>query len=262
MDLLHTHLSEEHRMEKKTRYDLIIPAAIFLILTVLVPIAGAVIESDLPIPEILAKNVQFTGYTSKLSDEGFKISGFSSTMTAPDKTSITITYTDPGERQAVITAEMTGDVVTEVSIQKEEEPIWPVLLVLVLIIIGLIAGYYLYTRYHRHTPAIPIETPTVQKSPEEEAEEILIRAEKAREQGDLKTAYALASRALRVYISKTFGSGTQETNMEIIHLYKKTGEKTDTVSNILQTCSLVEFAKKEGDTEEFSAIVSVIRGLI
>ncbi|MBN1165739.1 MAG: hypothetical protein JXA44_01265 [Methanospirillaceae archaeon] len=249
-------------MEKKTRYDLIIPAAIFLILTVLVPIAGAVIESDLPIPEILAKNVQFTGYTSKLSDEGFGLDEFISTMTAPDKTSVTITYAGPGERQAVITAEMTGDVVTKISMKKEEEPVWPLLLVLLIIIIGLIAGYYLYTRYHHLTPAVPIEVPDVRKSPEEEAEEILILAEKAREEGDLKTAYALAGRALRVFISLTYGCGTEETNMEIIHLYKNTGEKTDTVSNILQTCSLVEFAKKEGDTDEFSAIVSVIRGLI
>jgi len=239
----------------------IIMVCLLISLCMISGVSGASEVVDLPIPNQLRDDTTFQGYDTVLTRDGYEVSTFTIGLT-PDQTKVTINYTDDNGKEAVLTAEMTGDKVTKVTLDKEEEPLWPLFLLLVIVVLCIIGGYYLYSRYH--APVISNELIITEEicDPRAKAEELLLQAEEARDQGHLKTAYGLAGRALRVYISEQYGTGTEETNMEIIRVSNETGKNTDTIKNILDTTSLVEFAKRNGDSDELSSVVSVIRGLI
>jgi len=235
---------------------------VLILFCVISSVSGATGVDDIPVPDQLRSDTTFLRYDTDLDTEGYAVSGFTVRMN-PDNTVVTVSYTRADGKEAILSADMTNDSVTKITLEKEEEPLWPLLLTfLCILVVCAVSGYYLYTRY---VSSMPVEEPVTETEIQDshtKAEELLRQAEQARDRNDLKTAYGLAGRALRIYISEQYGNGTEETNMEIIHVYQETGKKTDTIQNVLDTCSFVEFARKNGDSDELSSIVSVIRGLI
>jgi len=212
----------------------------------------------------LEQNNSHKNIISSLSNEGFFFTNGSISLTY-NETQIEELYQTPDGKNATITSVIRNGTLEEVTVHKEEEtPLTWYLGILLLLILTALCTYAGYRYYHTLSQE---NTGPENQNPEpadirEETESILLKAEKACSEGRMKDAYALAGQGMRYFLSYRLGSGTASTNDEIITLVMKSGNDSSTVQELLDTCMMVEFARSEGNREDFTTIIDTIRTIL
>ncbi|MBT3407168.1 hypothetical protein HN415_00635, partial [Candidatus Woesearchaeota archaeon] len=92
-----------------------------------------------------------------------------------------------------------------------------------------------------------------------ESNKLLKKAEKSFKQKKYKDAYGFASQSLRLFCSYKHDVKKELTATETIRLLKKKKQPFSNSQKCLNLCGLVEFAKYEPNTEDFSAIVGCVK---
>lgn len=222
-------------------------------------------DESKPIPPDLPNNKTYKQAIEDLRETGYKPSTGSLIITH-NETRVVELFRTPDGKNATVTSVIRNGTVEEVTVKKEETvPVgWYLGFVLLLILACLCAwaGYRYYLKRTLHTDPEPADLIKEPRDIRRETEEILIRAEALFSERKEKDAYALAGQGLRFYLSHILGTGTADTNGEIISLMKKNGKDSREVQNILNRCVMVEFAKSDGEEEEFRSIVSGIRNIV
>jgi hypothetical protein len=218
-----------------------------------------------PVPQELTNNQTYKNILDNLGQEGYTPSGGIMTMTISDLRFEQI-FKDSEGKNATISAVLRNGTVEEVTVKKEDEvPLgWYIGIILLIILICLCvwAGYRYYTRPKISPEEGPAEVVREPIDVLNDTIRMLTEAEKEFGDGRVKEGYTLAGQALRFFLSHTFGSGAAGTNEEIVSLARKSGMRDFEVQDILNRCTMVEYAKNEGTADEFSEIITSIRKII
>jgi len=217
-----------------------------------------------PVPNELSDNRTYQNYRDLLQSEGY--------IPASGKMTMNLTYTGISQeffsndgKNATLSARIINGLVEEVLLVKNDSfPVYwyiGIILLIILICVCIWAGY----RYYLRKNTVLEKIPYVEIEPFDfviETRRLLTEAENSFSSGYVKEAYALAGQALRIYISYLIGSGSAQTNQEVLLLIKRSDLPEEKIYEILNTSTMVEFAKQEGDAKEFSEIIAEIRKMI
>jgi len=222
-------------------------------------------NESMPVPQELADDSRYMNEKSVLAKAGYNETGGSQVLTR-NETRIEQQFKNSEGKNATISALIRNGTVEEVTVQKDEEvPLgWYVGIILLIILICLCAwaGY----RYYQRPGLSPEEVSAeVVKEPVDvlnDTARMLIEAESDFAAGRVKEGYTRAGQALRFFVSYSYGSRTAETNEEIVSIARKSGISDQEVQDILNRCTMVEYAKNEGNGYEFSDIITRIRMVI
>jgi hypothetical protein len=175
-----------------------------------------------------------------------------------------ITYATTSGNRAYVNATVGEGLVTQVSLEREAGPAvfppFPVLMAAAGIL--AISVWWIYRRKNTGGlseqgtgPAVPVPV----FDHRAEAERILTDAELAFARQEYVSAYRLAGRALRIFLSHEAGDKSEMTVPEIVAILRKAGRDTAEVELVLGQCSEVAFAKGTPDPGDFSRITGWIR---
>jgi len=205
------------------------------------------------------------------SGKGLENEGYNKSQTTIKNTPAGITvnqsYQNSQGKPAYLNATSTGSNVTSVTVEKEKVENGYLLPIVAIVIIALLAiiGYLVYRKYEKNRPVIipaPVAAPKRVVDYRNEAELLLRKAEKLAGEQCYREAYGTVGQALRLFLSYRFGTGTEMTNTEIITLVAGSGREIAGVEDLLERCSLIEFAKAEPEPGEFEKFTGTIRNII
>ncbi|MCX6693835.1 MAG: hypothetical protein NT074_04695 [Methanomicrobiales archaeon] len=219
---------------------------------------------SVPLPDALLKNATYGSFTRQIKEEGFFPTaselGFS-----PGISSVNLTFAGPANRTATLNATLINGTLVALSSEIEHERTDPVpfLLAAIIVVVLVLAGYFLYRRYKRRTgdagAMVSIGPPP---DPRAAALALLRDAEEAFSRGCGKEAYELASEAARLYISLTYGGGKAMTARAAVKCIREQGVSDEDLTWALERCTLVEFARAAPDPHEFRQVVTVVEAFI
>jgi len=221
-------------------------------------------SGEIPVPPALSSNTTWNASKEQLSSHSMTPTSGKVTRT-PNGTVVEQQFQSPDGRNATLSARLVNGTVQEVTLKQDEEfPIfWLIgifLFILLIILCAGVAWWYFSTRPETKTEeAIPVSTRNVK----EEVREMLEKAEQAYHAGMKKEGYGLLGQAVRLHISYTFGNGDALTNEEIISRTSGLSLPADSdVTDMLRSCSLVEYAKEEPQDEQFFSFLSRAKEII
>jgi hypothetical protein len=226
--------------------------------------ADAYSAGILPVPDILSGNATFRSWESELGQDGYLRSG-SRIHFRPGAVIVNLTYENAENRMLQLDAAIINGTITELGRRAVAEPV-PFLMPVLsgALIIVLSGGILFFGRRIRTSPGLSEAEPVKEepRSGTAEAAEMMLRnAEAMAAAGDWPDAYAIAGRALRLFLSRTRGDGTEITSEEAAELLSP-GDRKNDISGALGRCSTVAFAKSTADPEEFRKIVARIRSTL
>ena len=204
--------------------------------------------------EALEANEQYQKYENQLLKDNYSRQN-TEIFQQNNITSITRTYEDSKNNTATINAEIVGNEVTKVTLDREKNKnyLW-----LLLLIIAILA----YFLYKKKKTVVEVEQKTAKHFDyTAEAKKMLSEAEELFEAGHYKNAYGKAAQALRMYLSHKNGLKKELTSYELLEHLKGKPLKKD-VKECLDLCSLVEFAKYKANKKDFSKITSIAGKII
>jgi hypothetical protein len=177
-----------------------------------------------------------------------------------------ITYATAAGNRAYVNATTEENRVVQLGLEQETR-LARFLLVAILMAAGIltVSGWYLYRRYQRRRHPVTgtgAGSPPMAFNHRAEAERILTDAEKAFARQEYATAYGLAGRALRVFLSYEYGGHGEVTATEIVTLLEGAGHTPADIESVLVQCSHVAFARGTPDDKEFSLILGHVREII
>lgn len=233
--------------------------------------ADQVSASPLSLPPLLEKNATYQAFAGGLRSDGFDHVKTEINST-PNRTAVALAWADRGQNPATAVATVINNT-TLAGLTLHRPPPVPSTLIPMLLaflrpialtllgVLGIVGGAALYRRRRRRTPepdgAVQPPFDYVQA-----AEDLLVAAASFYAQGSPQRGYGSAGEALRLFLSYHYGDGTSSTDEEVITLLTRQGSDISEIRGILEQCSLVEFAKRTPDAEEFDRILVSIRGMI
>jgi hypothetical protein len=214
----------------------------------------------------LDANATYRSFTRTLAGQeyGHKETTVNRTLTGAVANS---TYALAGGNKAYVNATTVENTVIQISLEQERGPSsFPQVPILIVVVVVLaVSGWYLYRRYRQHGDATPdagkVTLPAAFDH-RAEAERILGEAGLAYARQDYAHAYGLTGRALRVFLSYEYGDNGEVTTAEIITLLHKAGRDTAEVETVLGQCGSVAFARGTPDEKEFSQVLGRVREII
>jgi hypothetical protein len=222
-------------------------------------------DEPIPVPRELADDSRYINAKNALQKEGYNETGETRIFT-PDETRIEQQFRDSEGKNVTISAVLRNGTVDDVTVQKDTEvPLgWYIGIILLIFLICLCvwAGYRYYNRPKTYLEEGYIEDAIKPVDFLNDTLQMIDDAESDFTAGRIKDAYSRAGQALRFFISHSLGSGVADTSDEIVLVARKSGFHVREIEDILNRCTLVEFAKDEGSSEEFGEIISGIRLLI
>lgn len=217
---------------------------------------------------VLAANASYQAFAAQLAADNFIANSTTLRQTLSD-TVANISYQDPSGRQAFINATVAEDTVTQVSmdIQLQEKASPLPFIIAAILIIAVLAGIVLYRRWRlRHpvlSPAfVQTQTPGPPIDHYREAERLLTEAERAFGQQRYTEAYALLSRAIRLFVSYEYGDRTEISGAEVISLLTQALRDSTGIAEVLEQCKDIEFARGTSSPEEFTRMIAQAREFI
>ncbi len=216
--------------------------------------------SEETLPEVLLRNETFIRYRSELRTGGYSLRETRQNYT-PGTIRADLSYSDSSGRDAAIRAAVTDGAVAWIVKEMEPDP-GPLTgtVILAAILLAALGGVVLIRR--RKVPAL-VEV-REEKVPDyrEEAERILREAMILFENGDSKAGYAGVAQAFRHVISCRYGTGTLISNGEALAFCPGSVGPVHHPGYLFDRCSLVAFAGVAPNREEFTVLVSRVRGAI
>ena len=222
-------------------------------------------NQSLPIPQTLSDDTRYQKEQNALQNTGFNQTGGTQVVTG-NQTKVDEQYSTPDGKNATISSIIQNGTLQSVTVTKNDEiPVgWYIGIVLFIILICL-CSWAAYQYYQKRNLLPEEEETDVLPEPLDIrtlTEGYLTRAEVAVKEGNLKDAYVQAGQALRFFISHTQGNGTADTTEEILELIRNNGMKAGIIDSILDQCMMVEFARREGTSNEVSDMITTIRSLV
>ena len=229
-------------------------------------VLSVIVQSDAPIaiPPALETNASYLSFTGSLAAGGYRLNGTAMNLTLAGA-DVNLTFTGPGGMPAFLLATVVEGNVTRVTLARENP--FPGYLVAgtVLAAILLVTGGLIFVK-RKNARLVPAETGdatgTWPDDHRDKALEIIAGAEAAFTEGRPATAYGLAGRALRLFLSREYGDGREATAEEIAALIA--GKRTDAaaIAVLLDMCSDVAFARGVPDPDRFREIIGGIRDIV
>ncbi len=216
-------------------------------------------DRSLVVPDILTVNETYCRFEGELADAGF-FPVSAAVNATPGTIFVSVGFADGQNRTARIIATLAGGEVRSVDL---DEPPGLFLLAGVgtLCIILLIA----YLIRNRAPGAPEPEEPSVPLPPRDPRDDVLRLLDEARSQfdrGDRKEAYGTAGRALRLYLSSAYGSGTELADGDVLHLLRERGHETRAAASILEQCAAVSYAQSPPEENGFLTVIRAIEAFI
>jgi hypothetical protein len=194
-------------------------------------------------------------YEQELLGDGFNFTQ-AGILSGMNNTNVTLYYERKG-KQATIVASLEDETITSVHMQRPFPLLWPVLVLVVLVVMGVI--YYLRKQT---VPEANKPQPLVRINPAALARSLLKQAREQFAKKHYKDAHESAALAIKTYYAHTLSEGETLSNMQLIVLLKRNKTETKQIVDILNRCALVEFAKGKADKKEFEKICSQIEKML
>jgi hypothetical protein len=218
--------------------------------------------STIPLPDLLSGNETFGSYESELAQSGFWRNTTVIHFTSGGVT-VNLVYGDTKNRVLHLKAAIVNGTITSIERETPGEPSPLLIPILSVVLICLLSGgiILLSRRLPRSSP------PEVEKSGPEviqsgyqtAAEMMLNEADLMATRGLYPDAYARAGQVLRFVLSHRMSDGRELTNEDIAHVLSPQGIGNDRITETLDRCSMVAFAKDTPDPEEFKRVLAFIR---
>ena len=221
--------------------------------------------ASLSLPAPLFSNASYQSAIQRLDEQGYTRNDTLLTVSLSGST-VNLTYRNPQGKQAFINATLTGQNLTQLSMEIErEEPvdIIPMIAGVVIAAIMMFAIWFLH-RYYRDRAVERSENFREQEPFDYRttALELLDQAETAFKNQQRRYACSLAGQAIRLFLSSENGIGYEITNTELIAFLQAQRKDPVPVKKILDICSDVEFAKGAINGDEFTSMTASIRSII
>ncbi len=211
----------------------------------------------------LKQNKDFQKISKQLQKENF-----SSISTQIEKneneTDIRMKYTNEKNQTATITAKIKNQAVKDVKLEKENSShLWTWITAILTLITTLFVTNKLYKKYKLKPEMVqPQAKPEKPYNYKKAAKQLLIKSKKLFEQKEYKDAYEKSSQAIRLFLNHKHNLKKETTNDEILQHLKEKNENNSKLKNILDLCSLVEFAKYKPNKKDFDNITNFAERLI
>lgn len=220
-------------------------------------------SGEVPVSSVLSSNATWNDIKNDLAAESLKPENGTITRT-PGKTEVTQSYTAPDGRNATLSARIVNGTVTDIILVKDEAfPLfWFIgillLIILVLLCAGVLWWYFLIRK--EEGPGVELVTP---EDMNRKVQEMIKKGEDLFISGEQKEGYVMLGQALRLYLSYEYGRGESLTCEEAVSdIRGLLIPDKQIVTDILTTCSLVEYAREEPDEPEFMQILDDIKNLV
>lgn len=210
----------------------------------------------------LSQNEEFQKYDEQLQKQGFSQENMEFFQEG-NRTNLELNYKDAKNQTAAIKAEFVNNTIQKIELKKNSSKgmyNW-----LLLLLILLIIGYFLYKKYTKKTIPKDKNIRIFRKKPfdyKSEANELLKSAKKAFEQKKFKDAYGKAAQALRLFLSHENNLKKELTNYEILKVLKGKNKEHKEIKKCFDLCSLVEFAKYHANKKDFDKIIMLASNTI
>lgn len=217
------------------------------------------------VPEVLERNSSFQDYTGILASEGLECNG-TSVSAVPGMKTVAVLYTGTSENSASVTAVIVNGTVQSMTLDRQSNGeasfalAWKLIAILIVVSGGLVLLKQRKATYE--DPGNIDSSLVVGGDGDYNARMVLGQAMDACTRGDIRQAYEYAGRALRIHISRHYGTGTEITGEEAIHLLPDSTTGSDVARSILGRCAMVAFAGDPGNREDFLDIVRQIEDIL
>jgi hypothetical protein len=138
------------------------------------------------------------------------------------------------------------------------------IIIVILILIGI--AFIIHKLYQKRKQLQEKQIPTLKKprpyNYKLTSKKLLAKSKKLFQEKKYKDAYESSSQAIRIFLSYSNNLKKETTSDEIIRYLKTKNIETSKLKNILDTCSMVEFAKYSPNKSDFNKIISFAESLI
>jgi hypothetical protein len=219
-------------------------------------------SGEIPVPPELASNSTWNERKEQARNNSMVPSSGSVART-PNETMVTQEYVHPDGRNATLTAWIVNNTVQKIELKQDEAfPLfWFIGIFLVIILVVLCAGvaWWYYSTRPEEVQSAPQEM-VPERDYSEVVQEMINKAEKTYAGGDKKEGYIILGQAVRMFISHTHGHGEAITNDEIISgVVRYIPPIQQSILDLLNSCSQVEYAKGQPDDENFVRFLQEVR---
>ncbi|MCH9658039.1 hypothetical protein K0U27_04975, partial [archaeon] len=212
----------------------------------------------------LREDVDFQEYEKQLASEGFTEQSMKF-ASHKNTTSLSLEYQNEEIQIATITAEFTGDELTEIHLEKPEEEHSYLPYVLSFIPLVVI-GYFLYKKLRKSKTVYA--KPAIPNNMSEKFDYVLASNNLIQEAEDdfqekrYKDAYGKISKSIRLFLSYDLNLNREITNEDILSYLANAKYPVDDIEHCFRLSSLVEFAKHHPDKKEFDEIITMAKNII
>lgn len=217
----------------------------------------------------LAANTTYRTAAGQLSGQDFSRNMSTLTFSAGGGAMVNLTYQDPLGKRAFVNATTDGTNVTQLEVAVEPDVPFdyvPVLAAVAAAAVVLATAWVLYRRFRRMgAPALlPLRPPATREPFDHRkvALKLLQDAETAYEADLYPDACSHAARALRLFLAWEHGACREMTTTELLAFLPSKTTMADTLPEILDRCSDVEFARGILGPDEFPRMAAAIRSII
>jgi len=212
----------------------------------------------------LYNNSQFRQISQMLASQGYKLRNLSIKLDY-NNTSINLSYSN-GKLNTTVSALLNNSTVKEISVKKEQarkRTIWPVIvLILTLVSSLLVLAYYLKRKNNRHTNIALVPDKKEDFDYGKEALRLLRKAKRLAESKKTKEAFAEIARSVRYYLIHKYGLNKEMTNYEITTILQDKEPQIKELIQVLNICTLVEFARFRPKRNDFSNTYQLAKKII
>jgi hypothetical protein len=217
----------------------------------------------------LAANATYQSFVQGLAGQSFQRNATLMNVTLSGAT-VNLTYLSAQGTPAYVNATVENGNVTQVSLEIPPGETGYLLMGLIaaIAVIAAAGAWLVWRRFRVKKPVAPQAARQTRPAPvlidyRKEALRLLAEAEAAYRRQEFSSAYGLAGRAARIFLSYDHGDRRELTNAEIVAVLAASGRTgSGAVGMLLDRTSDVEFARGLPDAEEFAAMVRQVKEMI
>lgn len=217
--------------------------------------------------EALRESPEFFELEEQIALDGYSETDATVTKLDDGTFEALVSYEDIDGTTAEISASIENGTATDVRLNaRSEQPDYlPVILAVAAAAIAALAFYVIYRRRRKKVdaePTLPVTAPVVPRDIVREYTQLLDEARRSFDAGMHKTAYGLVGQALRLGLAHDAGVDTETSNEDLLRILKGTEGCPDGLEDCLDLSSLVVFAKRDPDGDNFEKILKFARDLL
>lgn len=217
----------------------------------------------------LAANATYQSFEQGLAGQSFQRNATLMNVTLSGAT-VNLTYLSAKGTPAYVNATVENGNVTQVSLEipPGETGYLLIGLIAAIAVIAAVCAWLVWRRIKAKKPVAPQAARQTLPAPvpvdyRKEALRLLAEAEAAYRRQEFSSAYGLAGRAARIFLSYDHGDRRELTNAEIVTVLAASGRTgSRAVGTLLERTSDVEFARGLPNAEEFAAMVRQVKEMI